>query len=109
MNLVNLVDIYNKINNCPRKMGSLHILCILGDAHKSGKTWVNVLDLAEQSQTNISNVRNAIAQMVDERLIEKRYINKEGQLTESATRQIVVRLVSDCNEALGGTHEACAA
>ena len=106
MLFVNLIEIFNKINSCPRKMGSLQVLCVLGDAHRKGVEWMSAHDIAGQTQTDLNNVRNAITQMVDQQLVEKRYIDTNGQLVESPTKKPVIRLIPDCFEALGGGYEA---
>lgn len=108
MLFVKLLDIYNKINSCPRKMGSLQVLCALGDAHRQGVEWMPVGDLANATQADISNVRTAIGQMVKENLLEKRYLDLQGQVTERATKSPVVRLVPECVQALGGDCESYA-
>lgn len=101
MLLMKLLDIYNKINSCPRKMGSLQVLCALGDAHRQGAQWVPVSDLQETVECDTANVRHAIKQMLDQNLIERAYIDIDGAMTEKRTKKPVVRLFGECQEALG--------
>ncbi|EHZ2651943.1 hypothetical protein K5N55_003890 [Vibrio vulnificus] len=101
MFFMTLFEIYNKINACPRKMGALQLLCALGDDHRQGRQWVAVSDMILSEKVDASNVHKTINQMIDNQMIERRYLDKEGNISDRKTRVPVIRLVPDCLAALG--------
>ncbi|HFQ5361858.1 TPA: hypothetical protein ACGVAY_004259 [Vibrio vulnificus] len=101
MFFMTLFEIYNKINACPRKMGALQLLCALGDNHRQGRQWVAVSDMILSEKVDASNVHKTINQMIDNQMIERRYLDKEGNISDRKTRVPVIRLVPDCLAALG--------
>ncbi len=105
MILMKLLDVYSKINNCPRKMGALQVMCALGDVHREGTEWMLIKDMESKFDIDKSNLYPIVKQLEAVGLIEKRY-SQGGRIVDQVTRSSVIRLVPECIEALGGGNEA---
>lgn len=102
MILVTLLDIYEKINQCSRKMIAFQVFFALGDASKdnTNDSWVTVVDIRKQLELEEGNLSRALSSMENLGLIER------AALDEGRGKKI--RLAAECREALGGDHEVYA-
>ncbi|MCG9659928.1 MarR family transcriptional regulator [Vibrio mediterranei] len=102
MLFVKLFDIYTKINACPRKMGALEVVCLIGDLHRDGTEWVRVKDLAENTQQDPANLSRVVQQLLKEGLIERKFLGLDGEMTEARTKTPIIKLEAECLAAIGG-------
>jgi hypothetical protein len=106
MNIVNLIEVYKRLSQTKRTIKGLQVVCVLGEQRKrEAQGWLTVpgiIEAMEQEETNSNNVYEVLRGLASQELIERRNIDRNGEIVDTPTRHTEYRMTDDCFSAFQG-------
>ncbi|MBV7300220.1 hypothetical protein [Enterovibrio paralichthyis] len=107
-------DLTKVMRNVKRPTYCLEVVSAAVDYHQAGQEWLNVRDMVSQLEVDLAvtaapSMRQAIKELTDAGVIEKRFLDLDGQLVERPTKSPVIRLHPDYLDMFRGGYEKAVA
>lgn len=106
MNIVNLIEMYKRLSQTKRTIKGLQVVCVLGDQRKRDQEgWLSVPGIIKEMElegTSPNNVYEVLRGLTSQELIERRNIDRNGEIVDTPTRNTEYRMTDDCFSAFQG-------